>query len=688
MNCRCVFWLLFLITLSGIAGNQVARISLNEDGSQVSAYSAKPVISKDGTCIAFYSSGTQFGFSDTNSAAEIYLYDSTLDEFDRICVSTAGIQANNACEDASISNDGRYVTFYSYANNLVENDTNNKIDVFVRDRQTQTTQLVSISPNGEQIGKSTYGSSLSQISGNGRYVAFQAFGAELEDDTMLPWQVYRRDLQTQTTQLVSYADNEDLPNSESGICDISNDGRYIVFWSNSTNLTSDTDANGTTDLFVRDMDEGTTTCISLASGGSTANSATYVAAISGDGRYIAFESYASNLTGATDTADTTDIFRYDQQTDTIILISKDPSEVSDVALGRATNPDISDDGSLVFFTIRYAGDLSAADAFDGDQVYRVNAGTGAYTLVSAPYTGSGISNGYADRVSCSADGRFAAFASSATDLVENDTNGHYDIFVRDLRANQVPVAQPDSYSTPVNTLLSIPADGILANDSDPDGDTLDIVITGEPDHGDLTLNDDGSFTYMPDTDFFGEDTFSYKVEDLWDESTPATVTITVQPNWPLVIYKVKTSRKGLAGSFKKDALAGYLVCLLENEEDLSPTLLWLTGTESGEAVDVVMDVSDMVAATMEDEKGKMYQFIITIGEKESCLLYGKVKNTAYTSAKDLTSLASSLKGMNLHNEADSAAIGKSSLRFDKKVTFAANDAGYSAQEAIDNLRGE
>jgi VCBS repeat-containing protein len=95
--------------------------------------------------------------------------------------------------------------------------------------------------------------------------------------------------------------------------------------------------------------------------------------------------------------------------------------------------------------------------------------------------------------------------------------------------NQPPVANNDTYSTDEDTTLNIAAPGMLGNDSDPDGDPLTVVVLTVPQHGSGSIGSDGSLNYMPDANFSGSDTFSYKASDGAAESNIATVNITVNP---------------------------------------------------------------------------------------------------------------------------------------------------------------
>jgi VCBS repeat-containing protein len=111
--------------------------------------------------------------------------------------------------------------------------------------------------------------------------------------------------------------------------------------------------------------------------------------------------------------------------------------------------------------------------------------------------------------------------------VANANNDNVSVLLNNTVTNQAPVAAADAYSTAEDTILTVPAPGVLANDSDPDGNSLHTVLGSAPGHGTLTLNPDGSFTYTPAANFNGSDAFTYRAGDGTVTSSPATVAITV-----------------------------------------------------------------------------------------------------------------------------------------------------------------
>jgi len=210
---------------------------------------------------------------------------------ERVSVDSLGGEGNSDSVRPSISADGRYVAFQSYATNLVGGDGNGYLDVFVRDRQSGTTERVSVdSLGGEGDGDSGY----SSISADGRYVAFLSLANLVGGDTNGFGDVFVRDRQSGTTERVSVDSLGGEGNSDSYGSSISADGRYVAFQSSATNLVGG-DTNGVDDSFVRDRQNGRTERVSVDSLGVEGNSDSYDSSISANGRYVAFQSYATNL---------------------------------------------------------------------------------------------------------------------------------------------------------------------------------------------------------------------------------------------------------------------------------------------------------------------------------------------------------------------------------------------------------
>ena len=335
----------------------------------------------------------------------------------------------------SISADGRYVTFWSPANDLVPGDDNGVNDVFVRDLLTMTTTRVSLDMNG---GGADGESFFPSISGDGRYVAFASSANDLAPgDTDGSEDIYVHDRQTGTNTRVTVDTNGAAPNAGTRHAWISGDGRHVVFASSASDLAS-SDGNGVDDVFVRDLDSATTTRVSVDEGGGDSNgpsgsSPVFVpSAISADGRYIAFWSDASDLV-AGDGNGFGDVFLRDMKLGETTRVSADagggdadgPSDFTCGVDGQS----ISADGRYVAFCSS-GGDLVAGDANGRADVFVRDRIANSTTRISIPVDGD-PARASGTSPSISADGRYVAYFSGDDDMVLDDNNGTSDVFVRD-----------------------------------------------------------------------------------------------------------------------------------------------------------------------------------------------------------------------------------------------------------------
>lgn len=288
--------------------------------------SGSPSISADGRFVAFLSAASDLLAGDTNSLTDIFIEDTRLGDVSLVSSGAGGEQADGESSRPAVSADGRLVAFSSLANNLVPEDTNGKRDVFVKDMQSGTVRLVSSAPDGSSArGNSGY--SVVQISGDGRFVAFESEAADLvPDDTNGKRDIFIRDLATGdiTRVSVSAAGNEGLEDSYKS-ASISTDGQWIAFQSDAPNLVAG-DTNGKSDIFVRNMQTGAVGLVSANSGGNAGNGESDLCSISADGLWVAFDSAASNLAGE-DTNNKKDIFLKDTQTGAITRVSTSTADV-------------------------------------------------------------------------------------------------------------------------------------------------------------------------------------------------------------------------------------------------------------------------------------------------------------------------------------------------------------------------
>jgi Tol biopolymer transport system component len=317
----------------------------------------------------------------------------------------------------SISADGRFVAFVSRASNLVEGDTDRTNDAFVRDLETGTLRLVSDSSFSSVYPEIA-------ISADGRHVAFKT------------GPIWVKDLVTDETERVTVDMNG--AGSYGSSASISADGRHVAFVSDAWNLVRG-DTNNNYDVFVRDLEAGVTRRLSVGWTGAEPNGESLAPSISADGRFVAFLSGASNLVRR-DTNRRRDLFVTNVMTGRTRLVSVGANRTQ--GDGRSGHPSISADGRFVAYSSR-ASNLVEGGSDDRADIFVHNLGTGKTRLASVGANGA-QANRPSRHTSISANGRFVAFSSRASNLVKGDTNDSADIFVRDLGAGDTQLVSLDA----------------------------------------------------------------------------------------------------------------------------------------------------------------------------------------------------------------------------------------------------
>ena len=458
------------------AAKTVARISLSSSGVEANADSECPVVSADGRFVAFHSQASNLVSDDTNTKFDIFVRNVQLGQTTRISVASDGSQAiggDSTC--ASISATGRFVAFHSDATNLVSSDNNNTTDVFVRDRDTDndgifdepgavSTTRISVNSSGQEADGGSYGAT---ISADGQFVAFHSQATNLVlNDTNAIDDVFVANRQTGAITLVSAALNGKVGNGASIDGRISADGKFVAFSSKATNLISD-DVNGKEDVFIRDLQAGTTSCISVNSQGDHTYENAANPTVSADGRFVAFQSYAGNLVPDDDKS-FEDVFLRDRLNGTTTLISRSSSGAAATG-GNSYYPSISADGRYVGF-VSWADNLVPNDGNSTADIFVRDVASGTTTRVSEASDGADGNNESAD-VGIAPDGNSVAFQSGASNLVSNDLNGKQDIF---LYGAPLPTAVslsdiPDQSTFENSPLTNIP---LTVGGSNPDGVAL------------------------------------------------------------------------------------------------------------------------------------------------------------------------------------------------------------------------
>lgn len=440
------------------------RVSVKTDGTEGNDDSGHGAMSGDGRYVAFTSSANNLVDDDTNISGDVFLRDRVEGSTIRISVSSDGTQGDSNSHGPSISDDGRLVAFYSEASNLVPNDTNHTWDVFVRDWQAGETIRVSVASDGTQGNDE---STTPAISGDGRFVAFTSWATNLvPNDTNFTSDVFVRDLNASVTFRVSVASDGREGNGYSRGPAISYDGRYVAFVSSATNLVP-SDTNGVSDIFVHDCQTGTTERVSVASDGTQSNGASSAPALSSDGRYVAFSSYASNLVPG-DTNGQSDVFVHDRVTHTTwrVSVSSAGAQGNSGSYGYG----ISGDGTLVVFASD-ANNLVAGDTNAFRDVFVHNWLTGETTLISRGIGGT-PANSYSDMPAIASAGRWIAFSSRASNLILGDTNEKWDVFAYDRLGEPLPTPTPTDTvtDTPTPTSTGTPtATGTVTATGTPTG---------------------------------------------------------------------------------------------------------------------------------------------------------------------------------------------------------------------------
>ena len=469
---RTVLFCLVLMLLPRAAWSGPIRVSVASDGTEGNnnALSERPSLSSDGRYVAFESAASNLVPGDTNNAWDIFVHDRQTGTTERVSVASDGAEADSLSYSPSLSADGRYVAFSSNASNLVPGDTNGVADIFVHDRQTGMTERVSVASDGTE-GNTR--SSYPVIWGDGRYVAFSSDASNLvTDDTNNSTDIFIHDRQTGTTERVSVASNGAQGNNSSDYPSTSADGRYVAFESIASNLVPG-DTNGARDVFVRDRQTGTTEPASVASGGAGGNGHSYFPSLSADGRYVVFYSQAFNLVPQ-DSNGIEDVFVHDRQTGTTERVSVSTGGAE--GNGTSAAPSVSADGRYVAF-YSSASNLVFPDFNNRSDTFVHDRQTGTTERLSIASDGvEGDDN--SSFPALSADGRYVAFPSFASNLVTGDTNASMDVFETENTLYSAPDSDGDgvpdsSDGCPSDAQKTAPgACGCGTADTDSDGDSV------------------------------------------------------------------------------------------------------------------------------------------------------------------------------------------------------------------------
>jgi len=570
----CVAWV-FTAQAATITKLSVAN------GTEADNASINPSISSDGRFVAFESDATNLVADDTNNVTDVFVADVQNGSIERISLGLSGVEANGASTNPVISGNGRYVAFESFASNLVSGDTNRVIDIFVYDRQTASTTRVSISSSASQATSHSFSPSISE---NGQVIAFYSLATNLvANDTNRAIDVFVHDTLSGNTERVSVDANGNQGNMDSWQPRISANGQYVVFSSNASDLVAG-DTNSAQDIFVYDRQELAIMLVSNTADGLPSNGRSAYPAISGDGNIVVFESNATNLV-ADDNNDATDIFTFDQRQQILTKVSI--SNLGGDTDGPSYQPAISQDGRFVsFFT--YASNLVDADSNNFEDVFIYDQQTGRMELLTNTEDGQ-ASNSSSFNPSLNADGRYIALFSFASNLSTPDTNNVDDVFLFDRGVmNAAPIANAGNDSNVVLG-SSVVLDGSGSFDPDGEPITLyqwQVVSTpANSNLGSWTANEVDPL-FAPDSS--GVFVLSLTVSDGLASSSADEVFISVSDNLPPVVVITADNTQGYAplsvsfdGSQSYDPESGAVTYLWDfgdgsNSHEMGPIHLYTT----------------------------------------------------------------------------------------------------------------
>ena len=565
-------------------------ISTAADGTQGNNFSTNAVFSPDGTKIAFESGATNLIADDTGPifSTDIFVKDLVTGVVTRISAAADGTAGSYGSSDPVFSPDGTKIAFSSQAYNLVADDTNNELDVFIKDLATGAVTVISTAANGTQGNGSSFDPVFSPY---GTKVMFQSEASNLvKNDNNINTDIFVKDLLTGAVTLIDTDDGYGRSGSFEPV--FSPNGSKVAFSTFADGLVAH-DTNDAADIFVKDLKTGAVKMISTAANGTHANDSSFDPVFSPDGTKVMFASSASNLV-ARDTNSHDDIFVKDLVTGAVTMISAPQGDAIDppenvknpayfpwmqtvldgsttlisvahdgskgLAIGDSSAPQFSPDGTKVVF-VATTSMLDGRTLSTADCAFVKDLTTGALTLVSVGADGK-LADG--DNPVFSPDGSKILFDSGASNLTTGDTNKTTDIFVATLPDQ---AARSDAFKTAENTSISgnIHADNGSGKDT---GDSLAVTeVNGAAAHvgktftldsgAKVTLKANGSLSYDPNHAFnslpdfahsgasntTAKDSFTYSLAD----GSAAIVTVTIRGI---------DSNDTLQGTAHKDMLSG------------------------------------------------------------------------------------------------------------------------------------
>jgi len=443
-----------------------------------------PVVNQNGLETAYSSNALNLVSPPfTNFLNQVYARNLDIVTSELVSVPPAGRAGNRASQSSGfppgISGDGRFVAFSSLATNLVAENTGGLENVYVYDREQDTMELISRGLTGPSDGASTF----PKISADGRFVVFQSAATNLVTEPGdAPVDIYLFDRADGTMRRVSVSSDGTPGNGQSITPNISEDGLVVAFASRAVNLTSDPTPGTFEQIFVHERVSGLTEMVSVNDAGTPGNATSFLPDLTRDGSQVAFKSEAFNLV-PNDTNGWPDVFVRDRPAHTTQRVSVD--DFGNQSNGLSGGPGISGDGRFVAFP-SFASNFVPDDGNGQSDIYVYDRfpppphQQGVIARVTVGMDGAEPNNGVADfPATISADGRWIGFASASSNLVPNDNNNEFDAFLACNPFDQFECAPPTATPSATPTVTPTPTGGTMACVGDCNGDgqvTVDDLI--------------------------------------------------------------------------------------------------------------------------------------------------------------------------------------------------------------------
>jgi hypothetical protein len=609
-----------------IENDITTRVSVNSAGtSSAIGPSTAIAITPDGRFVLFNSLASDLSGIDNNGLQDVFVRDLQTNTTVLISISALGNSGNGSSAAHAITSDGRYVLFNSFASDLGGIDANGLEDVYIRDLHTNTTIRVSINAADTNSGNGK--SSAIRFTPDGRYVLFNSFASDLSGvDPNGTQDVFVRDMQTNTTTLVSVDETNVSANGFSLGADITPDGRYVLFSSDASNI-GGIDANGARDVYVRDLQSSVTTRVSMNVHGNNSGAGPSTAvSITPDGNSVLFFSIADNLVTNGSNGNIQDVFVRNLQTNITRLVTVNAFGNSGNAISTATS--ITPDGEYVLFS-SFASDLGGIDPNGQNDVYLRNLSTNTTERLSINSAMTSSGNGPSTAVAMTPDARSVLFISLASDIAGIDPNGQQDVFVSSLPiVNTPPIADAgtDHLITLVGTQVQL--DGSLSFDNEGDAITYSWTFVDKP----------ASSTSVLSMDNIVNPTFIADINGTYELSLIVTDSMGAMSTPDAVIVSFNNIQPTADAGGNQNVVVGNTVNLIGSGSDANNDLLtygWILTTVPAGSTATLSSLNTPTTSFMPDLPGN-YVASLVVNDGLIDSIPSIAETTAISQVDDLT----------------------------------------------------